>query len=234
MITLDAASARIPWEMVARSRVDDFLPGREEDQQAKTSGYPFLGMANGLTRRLRTAFAPPPAPAPPARRTLRVLVVADPAVNAPLQGAEEEGRRVTELFEQFNRRWENAHNRVVVVPLIGPEEATITNVLHQVMTDAYDVLHYCGHCTYNPRDPAASGWLFSDGEVLSADLLSRIDRVPRFVFSNACESGVTPDRIEDRSVDLAPSFAESFFGAGSPTSSAPPGRWTTRQPRPSP
>ena len=133
-----------------------------------------------------------------------MLVVADPAVNAPLQVAQEEGRRVTELFEQFNRRWENAHNRVVVVPLIGPEEATITNVLHQVMTDAYDVLHYCGHCTYNPRDPAASGWLFSDGEVLSADLLSRIDRVPRFVFSNACESGVTPDRIEDRSVDWPP------------------------------
>ena len=130
------------------------------------------------------------------------------------KAGEEEGRRVTELFEQFNRRWENAHNRVVVVPLIGPEEATITNVLHQVMTDAYDVLHYCGHCTYNPRDPAASGWLFSDGEVLSADLLSRIDRVPRFVFSNACESGVTPDRIEDRSVDLAPSFAESFFARG--------------------
>jgi hypothetical protein len=44
--------------------------------------------------------------------------------------------------------------------------------------------------------------------------LNRIDRIPRFVFSNACESGVTPDRSERRSDQLAPSFAEAFFRCG--------------------
>jgi hypothetical protein len=34
------------------------------------------------------------------------------------------------------------------------------------------------------------------------------------VFSNACQSGITPDRSEQRSVDLAPNFAESFFARG--------------------
>jgi CHAT domain len=34
------------------------------------------------------------------------------------------------------------------------------------------------------------------------------------VFSNACESGVTPDRTGARSAALAPSFAESFFARG--------------------
>jgi hypothetical protein len=76
------------------------------------------------------------------------------------------------------------------------------------------VLHFAGHCTYDAKEPARSGWIFSDGEVLSAFELNRIDRIPKFVFSNACESGITPDRSEKRSVGLAPSFAEAFFARG--------------------
>jgi len=38
--------------------------------------------------------------------------------------------------------------------------------------------------------------------------------VPKFVFSNACESGITPDRAGRRSADLAPSFAEAVFQRG--------------------
>ncbi len=49
---------------------------------------------------------------------------------------------------------------------------------------------------------------------MSANELNRIDRVPKFVFSNACESGVTPDRSRERTAELAPSFAEAFFQRG--------------------
>jgi len=49
---------------------------------------------------------------------------------------------------------------------------------------------------------------------LSANELNRIDQVPKFVFSNACESGVTPDRARERNDRLAPSFAEAFFNRG--------------------
>jgi hypothetical protein len=63
-------------------------------------------------------------------------------------------------------------------------------------------------------DRAASGWIFSRGERITANELRRLDRVPSFVFSNACETGKTPDRSELRSVDLAPVFAESFFERG--------------------
>ena len=38
--------------------------------------------------------------------------------------------------------------------------------------------------------------------------------MPKFIFSNACESGITPDRSELRSAGLAPSFAEAFFARG--------------------
>ena len=51
-------------------------------------------------------------------------------------------------------------------------------------------------------------------ERLSANELNRVDRIPKFIFSNACESGITPDRSDLRTAELAPSFAEAFFQRG--------------------
>ena len=76
------------------------------------------------------------------------------------------------------------------------------------------MLHYAGHCFFDPHDPAQSGWVFSNGVVISAYELERIDRVPPLVVCNACESGITPDRSGERSAGLMPSFAESFFAQG--------------------
>jgi hypothetical protein len=210
VLMLDATTARIHWEMIAQPRVSSGPPA------AQTQDYEsqFLGTARGLTRQLRTSFAPPPEPPPPPRRVLRMLVVADPAADDHLPGAEEEGIAVARLFESFNRIYRSEDNRVEVVRLFGPSEATRTNVLRIVMSEAFDVLHYAGHCRYDVKDPARSGWVFTGNEILSAHELNRIDRIPKFVFSNACESGITPDRSEKRSVALAPSFAESFFGRG--------------------
>ncbi|MCC6271815.1 MAG: CHAT domain-containing protein, partial [Microbacteriaceae bacterium] len=176
----------------------------------------FLGTSRGFTRQLRTVHAPPPEPPPPPQRHLRVLVVADPAADAHLSGAEEEGIAVADLFEQFNivHAQSSASNRVEVVRLFGPREATRTTVLRHLMMRTYDVLHFAGHCLYDAKQPAKSGWIFSNGERLSAYEFTRIDRSPAFVFSNACESGVTPARSDERSVDLAPSFAEAFFARG--------------------
>ena len=123
---------------------------------------------------------------------------------------------VADLFEAYNRlRHDNrGDNQVIVDRLLGPREATRTTALRYLMLRSYDVLHFAGHCSYNREQPEMSGWIFSNGECLSAHELNRIDRIPRFVFSNACESGVTPDRSELRSDELAPSFAEAFFGRG--------------------
>ncbi len=98
--------------------------------------------------------------------------------------------------------------------LFGPYEATRTTVLRHLLLHSYDVLHFAGHCVYDADRPENSGWIFSGGKRISANELNRIDRVPKFVFSNACEFGITPDRSELRSVELAPSFAETFFERG--------------------
>jgi pimeloyl-ACP methyl ester carboxylesterase len=212
VLLLDSTTARIHWEMLAQTTValnaGTSEPGAEEDVN-------FLGIGRSLTRQLRTTFAPPPEPPPPPRRRIRVLVVADPGDGQyHLPGAEEEGVEVADLFERFNRIYETSENRVEVVRLFGPRHATRTAVLRHLMLQSYDILHFAGHCSYDTNEPAASGWIFGDGKRLSANELKRIDRIPRFVFSNACESGLTPDRSGERNAKLAPSFAEEFFGRG--------------------
>lgn len=217
VMVLDSTTARIHWEMVAQSRTPVDWPGEGAPKDADLSRA-FLGTSRGFTRQLMTAFAPAPQPPPPARRLLRVLVVADPAEDARLPGAEEEGVEVADLFEAFNTTWgDRTESSVEVVTLLGPSEATRTHVLRHLMLRSYDLLHFAGHCTYKEGDPELQGWVFAAGDppdLLSPYELNRIDRIPKFVFSNACESGITPDRSEERNPALAPGFAESFFGRG--------------------
>jgi hypothetical protein len=205
---LDSTTARIHWELLTRAGAEPTAPGGRRAGDLKD----YLGVGLGLTRQLRTTFAPPPEPPPPPERLLRVLVVADPAEDAHLPGAEEEGSEVADLFERVNAPGHAAS--VEVVRLFGPRQASRTEVLRRLLLQRFHILHFAGHCYYNPDEPSASGWIFSDRATLSANEMRRIDRVPEFVFSNACESGITPDRAGERSAELAPSFAESFFARG--------------------
>jgi CHAT domain len=202
VIALDAATARIHWEMVAAEAAGtavDFNPER------------FLGTFYGLTRQLRTTFAQLPEPPILTERPLRVLVVADPAEDAPLPGAQEEGEAVAATFDEFGQQ---PGRTVEVVRLFGPGQATRVSVLDHLINQRFDMMHYAGHCFFNKENPALSGWIFTGQKVLSANELTRVDRIPRFIFSNACESGITPDRADKRTALMAPSFAEAFFARG--------------------
>jgi hypothetical protein len=152
-----------------------------------------------------------------------VLIIADPSQTSPLPDARKEGELVRELFSRFRAQELSrplSMRRVAeveVVALIGPAQATRTRVMQELLLRPYDILHYAGHCTYDKGRPSASGWIFTGNKRLSANELSRVDQVPKFVFSNACESGITPDRTGDAPVEaaeMAPSFAESFFARG--------------------
>ena len=215
VMVLDSTTARIHWEMVAQRAPVDW-PG-ESSPKGDDLARAFLGTSRGFTRQLMTPFAPAPQPPPPARRVLRVLIVADPAEDARLPGAEQEGVEVADLFEGFNSAWGSSESSVEVVTLLGPTEATRTHVLRHLMLRSYDMLHFAGHCVYDENDSERQGWVFGGGDpsdLLSPNELNRIDRIPKFVFSNACESGITPDRSEERTAGLAPGFAESFFARG--------------------
>jgi CHAT domain/PLD-like domain/Lecithin:cholesterol acyltransferase len=208
VMQVDPRSARVHWEMVVQDDPRAARPGGPDEGQ-------FLGLARGFTRQLRTALAPPPEPPADARRQLRVLIVADPAPDARLRGANQEAVEVADLFDAFNRVYGRGVE-VQVTRMLGPSEAALVEVLGKLMLEPFDILHYAGHCFYQPDDPSASGLLFGANplRVLSARELRRCDRVPRFVFLNACESGITPDRPDERQAALAPSFAEVFFERG--------------------
>jgi CHAT domain-containing protein len=78
----------------------------------------------------------------------------------------------------------------------------------------FEVLHYAGHCTFDEKNPENSGLLFSGGDRLTAGDLDRVDRTPKFVFANACESGIMPSRPDLASPELPAAFAEAFFKKG--------------------
>ncbi|MEJ7809802.1 MAG: CHAT domain-containing protein [Gemmatimonadaceae bacterium] len=226
VLMLDANTARIHWEMVAQRLTTEsrsgsggtsgVFSGMTKEEMWSECERTFLSLSRGLTRQLRTTFAPPPEPPPPARRRLRVLVIADPGIGGwHLPGAEEEGVAVADLCESYNALvGPDTGNTVDVVRLFGPREATRANVMGHLFLQSFDVLHFAGHCQYTAGDPSKSGWVFGDGELISANELTRVDRIPKFVFSNACESGITPEDAERRSDLLAPNFAEAFFARG--------------------
>lgn len=214
VMTVDGTTARLPLEMLA---LPDAQGAAGEAAGHFQPGH-FVGTAPGygLTRQLRTRFAPVPSPAPGKGGRLRVLVVADPAEDAPLAGAQEEGLFVADFFEGLRAVAGACGLRIEVKALIGPSEATREDVAALLFNESFDILHFAGHCLYDAENPRRSGWLFHAGrdERFTAAELSRLDRVPAFVFSNACESGVTPDRLDAANLALGPAFAEAFFERG--------------------
>ncbi len=206
VLACDSDLAQIHWELMSQPRPQGTVLSMSDN---------FLGLCRGFTRQLLTTFAPVPEPPPPAVRKLRVLIVADTASDMPLPGARTEAFAIQSVLEQLKQSAGSHVPQVEVVTMIGPNEANWALVMEKLLeSPPFDVLHYAGHCFYDAQNPARSGWIFSKGNVLSAQELARVDRIPKLVFSNACESGLTPSRAELRSPQLAPSFAEAFFGRG--------------------
>jgi CHAT domain-containing protein len=200
VMALDATMARVPWELLTIPNRSVELPPTEQ----------LLGLATGygVTRQLQTTFANIPERNRGKAGDLSVIIIADPAPDASLPGAYREAKWVEEFF-----RGTFPNSRVVC--LEGPQ-ATRANLAKELCNHAYDVLHFAGHCYFNKDQHEKSGWIFRREplEVFSADELLRLDRVPQFVFSNACESGVTPDRAHEANPGIGPAFAEAFFAKG--------------------
>jgi CHAT domain-containing protein len=142
-----------------------------------------------------------------------VLLVADGNKEARLPGAQREAQTLMGLFDRVNMK--GTGNQIVYTSLIGPSKATTLDVLLKISDQPpFDVLHYAGHCVYDEKNPEQSGLLFSDDDRLTAADLNQVDRTPKFVFANACESGVMPSRPDLSSPELPAAFAEAFFKKG--------------------
>jgi len=215
MLGVDAQSARIPWEMLTT------ITGPLNDLSEASASHSFLAVGRSMVRQFVNSIAPAASPAVEPGSKVRILVVADPAARRPLKGAREEAVMLRDLFDRFNAEMRRHKRRLEVEYklLIGPREARRIEVIRELTREQYDVLHFAGHCSHDPQDASRSGWVFGVDdqgreELLTAREIDRIDKVPAFVFSNSCESGISPTSLEDRDPGLCPAFAQAFFKQG--------------------
>ncbi len=106
----------------------------------------------------------------------RVLVVADPTNDLP--AARLEGRRVASLLR------DRCKLRVDEFTTSG---MTKKDFLLSLRT--YDLIHFAGHASHDPRSPDESCLVFADGEIPAFEIARFLaTRSPAMVFLNACWS----------------------------------------------
>ncbi len=210
---VDRAMAQLHWEMLATSN---------------GSGASPLAVQRPLARQLRTTYSPDPTRPRRPGETFRALIVGDPgdpAKGEDLPGARNEAIKVKEILEAHPRVDVDARIGAPSVPREGPlqgvKAADRLEVLSLLVRGDYDLIHYAGHGDFDPAVPDRVGWVFARG-LLTPGEISRIDRVPSIVVSNACLSARTSQVLEGEreaqkartDAELVPSLADEFFKLG--------------------
>lgn len=80
----------------------------------------------------------------------------------------------------------------------------------------YDIVHFAGHCEYDPHSLSHSGWVFSDGKFTAQDVLTMGEdfSLPALVFSNACSSARTEPSLDSDYQEKSYSLASAFLYSG--------------------
>jgi hypothetical protein len=135
---------------------------------------------------------------------IEMLIICDPG--GDLEKAYEEGDRIrAELDRRPIKIRTDLFNGAV-------DAVTLKEYLR-----GYDIIHYAGHATYDPDNPAESGWLMHDSTFTARDIaqLSPHLPLPALVFSNACQSGQTGEwRIKEGFEHDIFGLANAFLLAG--------------------
>ncbi|HEX8142629.1 MAG TPA: CHAT domain-containing protein [Pyrinomonadaceae bacterium] len=202
-LVVDSQTAALPWEMACYG---------PKDRRS------YFGRDLQLTRQFRTMLAGAPGIAPPINKSLRFLVIADPAPETELRldGAFREGEQVVRLLNNFKEHLKGTLD-IEIFSCIGPENCDPVEILALILNETFDVIHYSGHGIFDEKNPNKSGWVFSQDCTLSAREIFRTRQVPRVVFANACFSAVCNNKkepsAEEANRKLA-GLAEAFFERG--------------------
>jgi hypothetical protein len=196
IIEVDRVTAALPWEIL----------GSETATQLQLRP---LGLRTALARQLRTRRSPPPVVTGRIVLT-RALVIGDPAEGAQhLPGAEREALAVAAMLYDRGVPFDillGAHGATDPANRWNAEAATVANVLHHLLHQEYQLVHYAGHGTFSAADPAQnSGWLLADG-LLTGEHLTILERLPPLVVANACHSSRVSTGL--------PGLADEFMGHG--------------------
>jgi len=107
----------------------------------------------------------------------KMLILANPTND--LKGAYSEG---VSIKNQFDRKRQNIR--------IDFKSTYIDKMYVKKNIGDYDIVHYAGHCEFDPDNSGRGGWVLSDGNFASEDILNLSSSVtlPSLLFSNACYS----------------------------------------------
>lgn len=225
-LVLDEHTASLPWEMAA------FRGFRDTNALATT---------RCVSRRFHTLLSPPPSCTPPLNRTMKVLVIADPAGGRlSLPFARNEGVAVVEILEQARRAWQGKFEIQVTVRIgsrddnddqlarlsselrkysdlvVSVEQCDPVRLAVLIVNEQFDVIHYAGHGVFDERSGRA-GWVLDEKCLLTAKEIFHARQVPRLVFANACFSAVTGAATSDpRQRRQLVGLAQAFFARGIP------------------
>lgn len=157
-LTIATNDATIPWELVH-------------------DGENYLALKFALTRQvLATTSRQQPQPLRHSRWS--TLLIGNPTGDLPQ--ATQEIEQLSQLIESIP---ETARPRLLV-----RHRATKALVLQELASGRYDLVHYSGHALFNATQPAATGLLLAENEVLTLrEIAEQLSGHP-IIFLNGCES----------------------------------------------
>ena len=186
ILAVDQSAAIYPWELMR-----DEADGEESP----------LSTRIGMVRQLASLREQPPAISPPSSN---VLVIGDTDSGLPeLPAAQAEAQDVARMFGAYGYQ---------VRELLRPQAQ---RVLVHLFDERYFAIHLAGHGEVAGPGIAHTGLVLGPKTRLTAAQVSKLKRVPQFVFINCCHLGdMRPDAIAPWS-KLAASLASAFISIGS-------------------
>lgn len=167
-------------------------------------GSEFLCLKFNLGRVVRTKEHLSTVQYRSASSVLKMLILANPTND--LRSAYLEGMHIR---NQFDRK----RNQIK----IDFKSTHIDTLYVKKNLRDYDIVHFAGHCEYDNASPQNSGWILSDGNFTTRDILALSESLslPSLVFSNACRSAKTTTNLMDADYqEKTYSLAAAFLFSG--------------------
>jgi CheY-like chemotaxis protein len=150
------------------------------------------------------------------RKQLNVLVVASNTCPA-IPGVDQETVAVCDLLSQQNYI-------PVHIKYIPTEEAVIDHVRAELASQAYDIIHYAGHGSYNPNDKDASAiYFWKDASKTCVEAIDAAEitnllstSMARLIYLSCCSSSASGTN-EDGQCDNFLGLADAVIQAGVPS-----------------
>ena len=159
LLDTDETILDLPWEMLANERG-------------------LFSLQAPFGRIVRTRAVPRPTRDPLDEDvTVNALVIADPT--GDLHAARAEAEALQALTGRSDPVFE--------VDVLA--QATRARFAEAVASKSYDILHFAGHASFDPREPGHSALSFADGPLLADEIgLIPWEKPPYLVFHSACSS----------------------------------------------